>query len=127
MARVCSRCAVVFARMRVCVCHRAHPPAHGPRVARPYVLLVVVAVLQDSARQYAQSELMPRILEANRNEVFDREIMTEMGQLGLLGTTIKGYECAGTSYVAYGMVAREIERVRCEVGRVALRRGGAER
>ena len=87
----------------------------------------MVAVLQDSARQYAQSELMPRILEANRNEVFDREIMTEMGQLGLLGTTIKGYECAGTSYVAYGMVAREIERVRCEVGRVALRRGGAER
>lgn len=69
-------------------------------------------VPQDSARQYAQSELMPRVLEANRNEVFDREIITEMGQLGLLGTTIKGYECAGTSYVAYGMVAREIERVR---------------
>jgi len=55
---------------------------------------------------------MPRILEANRHEVFDREIMTEMGSLGLLGMTINGYECAGTSYVAYGMVAREVERVR---------------
>lgn len=68
-------------------------------------------MVRDSARDYAQGSLMPRILEANRHEVFDREIITEMGELGLLGTTIKGYECAGTSYVAYGMVAREIERV----------------
>ena len=54
---------------------------------------------------------MPRILEANRHERFDREILTELGELGLLGATIEGYGCAGASYVAYGLVAREIERV----------------
>ena len=54
---------------------------------------------------------MPRILTANRQERFDREIMNELGALGLLGPTIEGYGCAGASYVAYGLVAREIERV----------------
>src|SRR5687768_9122203 len=68
------------------------------------------AVMQ-AARDYAQGSLMPRILEANRHEVFDRAILKEMGELGLLGATIRGYGCAGVSYVAYGLVAREVERV----------------
>ena len=65
-----------------------------------------------AARDYCQGRLMPRILEANRHEVFDREIMTEMGALGLLGPTIpEAYGGAGASYVAYGLIAREVERV----------------
>jgi glutaryl-CoA dehydrogenase len=68
-------------------------------------------LIRDSAREYAQERLMPRILEANRNEVIDRDVITEMGQLGLLGATIDGYGCAGVSYTSYGLVAREIERV----------------
>jgi glutaryl-CoA dehydrogenase len=68
-------------------------------------------LIRDTARDYAQSRLMPRIIEANRKEIFDRDIFTEMGALGLLGSTIHGYGCAGTSYVAYGLIAREIERV----------------
>src|SRR5215813_6460599 len=54
---------------------------------------------------------MPRVLEANRHERFDREIMNELGELGLLGATIQGYGCAGVNYVCYGLVTREIERV----------------
>jgi glutaryl-CoA dehydrogenase len=54
---------------------------------------------------------MPRVLEANRHERFDREIFPELGELGLLGSTIKGYGCAGVSYVCYGLIAREVERV----------------
>lgn len=65
----------------------------------------------DSARNYCQEKLMPRVLMANRNETFDRSIMTEMGELGLLGTTIDGYGCAGLNYVCYGLIAREVERV----------------
>ena len=68
-------------------------------------------LIRDTTRDYAQSKLMPRILEANRSEHFDRSILNEMGDLGLLGSTIDGYGCAGTSYVAYGLIAREIERV----------------
>jgi glutaryl-CoA dehydrogenase len=68
-------------------------------------------LIRDSARQYAQERLMPRILEANRNEVIERAVITEMGELGLLGATIDGYGCAGASYTSYGLVAREIERV----------------
>lgn len=68
-------------------------------------------LIQKTARDYAQKSLQPRILEANRNEIFDRDIYYELGELGLLGPTIKGYECAGSSYVAYGLIAREIERV----------------
>ena len=67
--------------------------------------------IQNTARDYCQSELMPRILEANRNETFDKNIYKEMGQLGLLGAPIKGYGCAGVNYVSYGLIAREIERV----------------
>lgn len=67
--------------------------------------------IKDSARDYCQDKLMPRILEANRNEVFDKEIYQEMGQMGFLGAPIDGYGCAGVNYVAYGLIAREIERV----------------
>ena len=68
-------------------------------------------LIQDSVRAYAQDKLMPRILEANRHELFDREVINEMGALGMLGPTIEGYGCAGTSYVAYGVMTRETERV----------------
>ena len=68
-------------------------------------------LVRDSAAAYAQNRLLPRILEANRHEVFDRAIVTEMGELGLLGPTIDGYGCAGVNNVCYGLIAREIERV----------------
>ena len=69
-------------------------------------------LVRDTARDYAQDKLMPRIVEANRTEIFHREIMTEMGELGLLGPTLpEEYGCAGVSHVAYGLVAREVERV----------------
>ncbi len=68
-------------------------------------------MVRDSARQYCQERLLPRVLEAHRHERFDRDIMSEMGELGLLGSTIDGYGCAGLNYVCYGLVAREVERV----------------
>jgi glutaryl-CoA dehydrogenase len=68
-------------------------------------------LVRDSARDYCQGKLMPRILKANREEKFDRAILTELGELGMLGPTIQGYGCAGVSYVSYGLVAREVERV----------------
>lgn len=68
-------------------------------------------LIRDTARDYAQDKLFPRILEAHRHEKFDRSIMTELGVLGLLGPTIQGYDCAGVNYVSYGLIAREIERV----------------
>ncbi len=68
-------------------------------------------LVRDTARNYSQGRLMPRILEASRKEHFHREIMNEMGELGLLGATIEGYGCAGVNYVCYGLAAREVERV----------------
>lgn len=69
-------------------------------------------MIRDSAHQYCQERLMPRILEANRHEHFDREIMNELGELGLLGATLpEEYGCAGVNHVVYGLVAREVERV----------------
>ncbi|GED22740.1 acyl-CoA dehydrogenase [Halomonas halmophila] len=68
-------------------------------------------LVQQTAHDYCQDKLLPRVLEANRHERFDREIMTEMGALGLLGATIEGYGCAGMNYVSYGLIAREVERV----------------
>ena len=68
-------------------------------------------LVRDTARQYAQEKLLPRIVEAYNNEEFDRGIIDEMGALGLLGSTIHGYGCAGVSYVCYGLIAREIEAV----------------
>ena len=68
-------------------------------------------MVRDTARDYAQSKLAARVLEANRHEKFDIKIMREMGELGLLGPMLEGYGCAGVSQVAYGLVAREVERV----------------
>tara|TARA_B100000886_G_scaffold65674_1_gene41162 strand:- start:9718 stop:10875 length:1158 start_codon:yes stop_codon:yes gene_type:complete len=68
-------------------------------------------IIKKSARDYCQSELMPRILDANRNEIFDKAIYKDMGSLGFLGAPIQGYGCAGTNYVSYGLIAREIESV----------------
>lgn len=69
-------------------------------------------MVHESARQYAQEKLMPRVLEANRQEIFHREIMTELGDMGLLGSTLpEQYGGAGVNHVCYGLIAREIERV----------------
>ena len=68
-------------------------------------------MIRDTARQYAQEKLMPRIVSANRNETFDLAVMKEMAELGFLGATIEGYGCAGISYVSYGLIMRELERV----------------
>jgi glutaryl-CoA dehydrogenase len=68
-------------------------------------------LIQETARDYAQEQLLPRIREANRLERIDRAIISEMGALGLLGATIHGHGCAGVNYTSYGLVAREIERV----------------
>ncbi len=68
-------------------------------------------LVRDTARNYAQDKLAPRVLEANRHETFDREIITEMGALGFLGATIEGYGCAGVNNVANGLIGRELERV----------------
>ncbi|KAI9280515.1 glutaryl-CoA dehydrogenase [Sporodiniella umbellata] len=67
--------------------------------------------IRDAAKSYCQERLKPRVLEAYRQEKFDREILNEMGELGFLGSTIDGYGCAGVSSVAYGLTAREVERV----------------
>ena len=67
--------------------------------------------IRDSARHYAQDKLLPRAREAFRHEHTDRAIFTEMGSLGLLGSTLQGYGCAGVNQVSYGLIAREIERV----------------
>ena len=68
-------------------------------------------LIRDATRAYCDDKLMPRVLEGNRHEKFFPEMMQEAGELGLLGPTIKGYGCPGVSYVAYGLIAREIERV----------------
>lgn len=68
-------------------------------------------MVRDALRDYCQDQLLPRVTLANRNEVFHREIMNEFGALGALGATVKGYGCPGVSSVAYGLIAREVERV----------------
>ncbi len=69
-------------------------------------------MIRDATREYCQDRLMARVQMANREESFDREIMNEFGELGLLGATIpEDYGCAGANYVSYGLVAREVERV----------------
>tara|TARA_R110002094_G_scaffold54303_3_gene65534 strand:+ start:107 stop:1306 length:1200 start_codon:yes stop_codon:yes gene_type:complete len=69
-------------------------------------------MIRDAAHEYCQSRLLPRVLEANRHERFDREILEEMGELGLLGPTLpETYGCSNVNYVSYGLVAREVERV----------------
>jgi len=68
-------------------------------------------LIRDTTRSFVREQLLPGIIEANRHEQFDTAIMQEMGKLGLLGSTIEGYGCAGTSHVAYGLIAREVEWV----------------
>ena len=69
-------------------------------------------LVRDTAHAYSQDKLMPRILKANRHEKFDREIMTELGELGLLGATLpEKYGCSNVNYVCYGLISREVERV----------------
>ena len=64
-------------------------------------------MIRDTTRDYAQEKLMPRVLMANREETFDREIMNEMGELGLLGATLPAkYGCSGVNYTSYGIMAR---------------------
>jgi glutaryl-CoA dehydrogenase len=67
--------------------------------------------IRDTAREFCQDKLFPRVLMANRLEKFDREIMNEMGEMGFLGATLEGYGCAGVNYVSYGLISREVERV----------------
>jgi glutaryl-CoA dehydrogenase len=67
--------------------------------------------IRDAAHDYAQEQLQPRVLMAFRHETYDRSIMTEMGALGFLGATLDSHGCADISYVAYGLISREIERV----------------
>ena len=69
-------------------------------------------MIRDSAHDYCQEKLLPRVLDANRNEHFDRDIMSELGELGLLGATLpEQYGGSGINYVSYGLIAREVERV----------------
>lgn len=75
-------------------------------------LLEEERMVLNAARDYCQAQLMPRVLEANRKEIFDKEIMSEFGALGFLGSTLpEEYGCAGSSHVVYGLIAREVERV----------------
>jgi len=67
--------------------------------------------VSETAESYSQEKLLPRVLDAYRNEDYDKKILEEMGQLGLLGATIKGYGCAGVSSVASGLITRAVERV----------------
>ncbi|XP_076167501.1 glutaryl-CoA dehydrogenase, mitochondrial [Ptiloglossa arizonensis] len=68
-------------------------------------------LIRDQFRSYCREKLLPRVIEANRKEIFHKEMMREMGELGILGCTMKGYGAAGVSSVAYGLLAREIEAV----------------
>jgi glutaryl-CoA dehydrogenase len=68
-------------------------------------------MVRDTARAFAAQHLAPIVRDANRHETYDRALMAEFGKAGLLGPTIRGYGCAGTSYVAYGLIAREVERI----------------
>ncbi len=68
-------------------------------------------IVHESARQFCGDKLMSRVLQAHREERFDREIFNEMGEMGFLGSTIEGYGCPGVNYVCYGLIAREVERV----------------
>ena len=68
-------------------------------------------LIRNTAKEFAQKELMPNIIEANRNEIYDKDLFKKLGSIGLLGPQIKGYQCSGVSSVAYGLIAKEIERV----------------
>ncbi|PCG13117.1 acyl-CoA dehydrogenase [Sphingomonas adhaesiva] len=96
---------------------RGSRPAAWPRLVWEDPLLLEEALtdeermVRDSARAFAAEHLAPIVREANRREMYDRDLMRRFGEAGLLGPTIEGYGCAGVSYVAYGLIAREVERV----------------
>jgi glutaryl-CoA dehydrogenase len=95
-------------------CMKAHPPVKF-LWEDPFLLEEQLSederAVRDAAHAYCQDKLQTRVLMAARHETFDRDIMTEMGALGLLGCTIEGYGCAGLNSVSYGLIAREVERV----------------
>jgi glutaryl-CoA dehydrogenase len=99
------------------VAEAASPPVKWPRFEWSDPLLLDQQLtedermIRDAARAMCDAELMPAVKMANRNESYDPDIMKKFGAAGLLGPTIEGYGCAGASYVAYGLVAREVERV----------------
>ncbi len=68
-------------------------------------------IVADSARAFCTETLMPRVLQAHRDESFDRDVFRQMGEMGFLGSTIEGYGCAGVNHVCYGLIAREVERI----------------
>ena len=68
-------------------------------------------LVRDTAREFAQTQLLPGVVEANRQEKTDPDVFKKMGELGLLGCTVEGYGCSGVNNVCYGLAAREIERV----------------
>jgi glutaryl-CoA dehydrogenase len=68
-------------------------------------------MIRNQFRDYCKEKLMPRVIEANRTETFDRSIIKELGDIGVLGCTVQGYGAAGVSSVAYGLLAKEIEAV----------------
>ncbi len=68
-------------------------------------------LIRDSVHDFTQGRLMPLIVEWNRHEIFERELMLELGEMGFLGGTLQGYDCPGLSHVAYGLMCRELERV----------------
>jgi len=68
-------------------------------------------MIRDAARDFAQAKLLPRVVQHYRSEDWDPDIMPEMGEMGLLGASLEGYGCADAGYIAYGLIAREVERV----------------
>lgn len=68
-------------------------------------------LVRDNFRQFCEDRLLPGVTQAHRNEHFDPKIMRQFGELGVLGATIKGYNCQGASYMTYGLLAREVERI----------------
>ncbi len=122
MACLCLRqTAAIEAEIEMAEAQRSVESAKGAGAARfawddPFLLDEQLSdeerLIRDTARAYAQEKLQPRILEAYRDERTDPAIFREMGELGLLGLTLPDdYGCAGASYVSYGLVAREVERV----------------
>lgn len=68
-------------------------------------------MMRDQFRTYCKENLLPRVIDANRNEYFDIEIMKELGKMGVLGCTLKDYGAAGVSNVTYGLLTKEVEKI----------------
>ncbi|KAJ7686504.1 acyl-CoA dehydrogenase NM domain-like protein [Mycena rosella] len=102
-----------YAPLRLGRCASTSAPTFDPQ--DPFKIETLLTeeeiAIRDTAREYCQEQLLPRVLEGWRTEEFNHAILPEMGKLGLLGPTISGYGCAGASNVAYGLIQREIERV----------------